>query len=73
MTLDLYRKPKVSQVTGWTDLFHDDAVEVSVAGNHPYFYRVRPAGARPRYFYGESAYHEARAFAADHSFQAWSV
>jgi hypothetical protein len=71
--LDIYKKPRVGQVTDWVVLFGSDAVEVAVAGNHPYFYRVRPAGGRPKYHYGESAYHKARAEAADLDFQAWGI
>lgn len=69
--LDLYKKPKVGEITHWVPLFKGDGVQWDSAGNHRAFYRVKPAGQRARYFYGEMAYYESRAAAADIDFGAW--
>lgn len=69
--LDLYTKPKVGDITGWYPVYTSGEVEWHLAENHRAFHRVKVAGKKARYFYGEMAYHEARAAAADADFAAW--
>ena len=71
--LDLYKKPKVGEITGWIPLFESSAVVWHIAENHRGFHRVRVGSQRPRYFYGEMAFYEARNLAADADFGAWRV
>lgn len=71
--LDLYKKPKVKDITGWVTLFESNAVVWQVAENHRAFHRVRVEDGRPKYFYGEMAFYQARSLASDADFQAWSV
>jgi hypothetical protein len=69
--LDFYTKPKVAQVTGWVKMYESGKVTWHLAENHDAFHRVVMAGKRPRYFYGENAYYDARRLAADADFHAW--
>jgi hypothetical protein len=71
--LDLYKKPKVKDISRWVTLFESNAVVWQVAENHNYFHRVRVEDERPKYFYGEMAFHQARSLSADADFQAWRV
>jgi hypothetical protein len=71
-TLNLYEKPKVADITGWTELFVSDFARVEVAENHRAFVRVKTDATKGfRYLYGENAYNDARRIAADADPIAW--
>lgn len=66
-------KPSVSAVKGWETVFDSDLVRVE-AGTAEFsgdYWKVTPAGDRPKYFYGESAWSDAQRCAADLDFSAW--
>ncbi len=64
-------KPLVSSVKEWFVEFDSDLVKVEWDGND--YWRVKPTGQRAQYFYGESAWMDARRTAADIDFKAWMV
>lgn len=71
-TLNLFEKPKVADISGWTELFVSDFARVEIAENHGAFIRVKTDATRGfRYLYGESAYTDARRIAADADPTAW--
>lgn len=60
-------KPKVSEVTRW-DFESEDSNEtarVYTADIDSFFYKVVVPGKRPAYFYGETAWQDARRYAGD--------
>ena len=65
-------KPSVKTVKSWTVLFKSDLVQVD-SSDDDWFYRVRVTGQRVKYFYGESAWSDARRLASDVDFAAWSI
>jgi hypothetical protein len=68
-------RPSVSQVSEWEEVFSSDLVrvEVGTAEFPEDYWKVIPAGRKPKYFYGESAWSDARRMAADLDFSAWSI
>jgi len=66
-----YIRPTVSSIKDWDILFDSPAVKVERARGSWEFYRVRPTGLRPKYFFGESAWSDAERLASDYDFQAW--
>jgi hypothetical protein len=68
-------RPSVSQVSEWEEVFSSDLVrvEVGTAEFPEDYWKVIPAGEKPKYFYGESAWSDARRMAADLDFSAWSI
>jgi hypothetical protein len=67
-------KPSVSAVKGWEVAYDSDLVrvEVGTAVFDEDYWKVIPAGEKPKYFYGESAWSDARRLASDLDFGAWS-
>lgn len=67
-------KPSVTAVKEWEEVFSSELVrvEVGTAEFPEDYWKVIPAGGKPKYFYGESAWSDARRMAADIDFQAWS-
>ncbi len=66
-------KPKVSNCT-WLEFYTSELALVEIALEHRDFIRVRINGGKPKYFYGERAYTDARRFIADAGdFSVWSV
>lgn len=68
------RKPRVSEVSGWTRIFDHDNIEVYEADNYHNYYKAIPKGERPKYFFGESAWMNTQRFAVDKSdFSAYTI
>lgn len=65
-------RPSVTSVKDWMTLFESDSVQVE-SSEDDFFYRVSVPGKRVKYFYGENAWSDARRFAADIDFAAWSI
>lgn len=70
------RKPSVSQVKNWEVVY--DSPEVNVLVGSAEFYQDYWAvfdkkSKKRKYFYGESAWSDARRFAADLDFGAWQI
>lgn len=67
-------KPSVTAVKEWEEVFSSDLVrvEVGTAEFPEDYWKVIPAGGKPKYFYGESAWSDARRMASDLDFQAWN-
>lgn len=62
------RRPSVRDVSKWT--FHEEnsnqTAKVYVADiDYGFFYKVEVPGQRPKYFYGETAWQDARRYADD--------
>ncbi len=68
-------RPSVSSVSEWEVVYDSDLVrvEVGTAEFPEDYWRVIPAGEKPKYFYGESAWMDARRIASDLDFEAWSI
>lgn len=68
-------RPSVSKVSEWEEVFSSDLVrvEVGTAEFPEDYWKVIPAGGKPKYFYGESAWSDAKRMAADLDFSAWSI
>jgi hypothetical protein len=67
------KKPSVSSTT-WTRIFHNGGVHVYEADKYYDFYKVVPAGEKPKYFFGESAWMNTQRFAVDKSdFSAYNI
>jgi hypothetical protein len=64
-------KPPVSSVKEWFVEFDSDLVKVEWDGND--YWRVKPSGKRAQYFYGETAWMDARRTAGDIDFKAWTI
>lgn len=66
-------KPSVSAVKDWEVAYDSDLVrvEVGTAEFAEDYWKVIPAGGKPKYFYGESAWSDARRLASDIDFGAW--
>lgn len=56
-------KPKVSECT-WSEFYVTDTINVMHDYDNDYF-KVRINNSRPKYFYGEMAYHDARRYVQD--------
>ena len=68
------KKPLVSSVTFWTQIFHNKDLKVYEAGNYYDYYKVVVNGSKPKYFFGESAWMSAQRFAVDNSdFSAYNI
>jgi hypothetical protein len=59
-------KPKVSQVTKWVEVefISNSVAKVFVADNYDDFWKV-VGGGKTKYFYGETAWQDAKRFASD--------
>ena len=67
------KKPSVGSTT-WTRIFHNGGVRVYEADRYEDFYKVEPAGERPKYFFGETAWMDTQRFAVDKSdFSAYNI
>lgn len=66
-------KPKVSDVKEWLTLYSSDKVVVQEADIDSAFRRVIPAGGKPKYFWGETAWSDSARFASDYDFGAWEA
>jgi hypothetical protein len=64
-------KPSVSLVKEWEVIYESDEVrlEVGTAVFAEDYWKVIPAGGKPKYFYGESAWSDSRRIAGDIDFQ----
>ena len=69
--LDVYKKPKVSEISSWVKIFESEKVAWTVAENNPYFYQVKVKNNKPQYFYGENAYHDSYRAATDADPKTW--
>lgn len=68
------RRPRVSEVSGWTRIFHHGNVDVYEADNYYDYYKVTPKDGRSKLFFGESAWMETQRFAVDNSdFSAYNI
>jgi hypothetical protein len=68
------RKPLVSEVTGWTRIYHNGDVQVYEAENYHDFYKVITATSRPKFFFGETAWMDCQRYAVDKSdFSAYTI
>ena len=68
------RKPLISEVTGWTRIFHSGDVQVFEADNYYDYYKVSSASNKTKYFFGETSYYDAQRFAVDKSdFSAYTI
>lgn len=68
-------KPSVSAVKNWEVVYDSDLVQVQV-GTAVFdydYWKVIPVGDKPKYFYGELAWSDAKRFASDIDFGAWSI
>ena len=59
------KKPAVSAVTYWTQIFDQGNTRVYEAGNFYDYYKVDTVGERPKYFFGESAWMNCQRFVVD--------
>ena len=67
------KKPAVSSTT-WTRIFHNGGVRVYESDKYYDYYKVEPAGERPKYFFGETAWMNTQRFAVDKSdFSAYNI
>lgn len=67
------KKPSVSSTT-WTRIFHNGGVRVYESDRYHDFYKVEPAGEKPKYFFGETAWMKTQSFAVDKSdFSAYNI
>lgn len=63
-------KPSVNAVKEWELVFESDLVKVEVGtAEFPEdYWRVIPAGGKPKYFYGETAWSDSQRYAGDIDF-----
>jgi hypothetical protein len=75
------KRPSVSVIKYWDNMYESDLVKVEM-GTTPFdgfnfeIWRVKPtasAGKPPKTFFGESAWMQARSYAADIDFGAWEI
>jgi len=69
-------KPSVSLVKDWYVVYSSAEVEVGVGSavfEQDYWYVLDKKSKKRKYFYGESAWSDARRIAADLDFGAWSI
>lgn len=68
-------RPSVSSVSEWQVVYDSDLVrvEVGTAEFSEDYWKVIPTNGKPKYFYGESAWMDARRMASDLDFGAWSI
>lgn len=67
------RKPSVGSTT-WTRIFHNGGVQVYESDKYYDFYKVSPGSAKPKYFFGETAWMDTQRFAVDNSdFSAYNI
>jgi hypothetical protein len=68
------KRPSVSSVNCWNQIFHNGGVRVYEADNYYDYYKVVPAGEKPKYFFGETAWMKTQSFAVDKSdFSAYNI
>jgi hypothetical protein len=68
------KRPSVSSVNCWNQIFHNGGVKVYEADNYYDYYKVVPKNGKPKYFFGESAWMNAQRFAVDNSdFSAYNI
>ena len=70
----VYVRPKVGDVKVWDTLYDSELVKVEVAAE-PWcdLYKVTASGKRPKYYFGELAWADARRYAGDIDYGAWSI
>ncbi len=59
------KKPSVSSVSSWTQIFHQRDVKVYEADNYYDYYKVISGSDRPKYFFGETAWMDCQRFVVD--------
>lgn len=66
-------KPSISAVKDWEVAYDSDLVrvEVGTAVFDEDYWKVIPSSGKPKYFYGETAWSDARRLASDIDFGAW--
>jgi len=57
-------KPKVGDMT-WRRIYHSRVGEVYEADEDDFFFKVVANDSRPKYFYGETAFHDYQRFMSD--------
>jgi hypothetical protein len=68
------KRPSVSSVNCWNQIFHNSGVKVYEADNYYDYYKVVPVSEKPKYFFGETAWMDAQRFAVDKSdFSAYNI
>lgn len=67
-------KPSIKTVKEWNTVYESDLVAI-YCGTSEFpqdYWKVVPASGKPKYFYGEFAWANARRFASDIDFGAWA-
>jgi hypothetical protein len=59
------KKPKVSDVSCWKGIFHQNGVRVYEADNYYDYYKVTAGNDRPKYFFGETAWMQCQSYVVD--------
>jgi hypothetical protein len=60
------KKPPVGEGE-WYSIYQNNRVELFASGSYLDFYKVRVAGERPKYFFGETAWMNAARITHDHA------
>lgn len=59
------KKPSVSSVSCWNQIFHNRDVKVYEADNYYDYYKVIAGSDRPKYFFGETAWMDTQRYVVD--------
>ncbi len=59
------KRPSVSSVSCWNQIFHQGNVKVYEADNYYDYYKVIPGSDRPKYFFGETAWMDTQRYVVD--------
>lgn len=59
------KKPSVSSVSCWNQIFHNREVKVYEADNYYDYYKVTAGSDRPKYFFGETAWMDTQRYVVD--------
>ncbi len=59
------KRPSVSSVSCWKQIYHHQDVKVYEADNYYDYYKVTPGSDRPKYFFGETAWMDCQRFVVD--------
>lgn len=68
-------KPSIKEVTEWDCVYESDIVAV-MGGSARFpcdYWKVIVVGKKPKYFYGEYAYSDAKRYATDHDIGAYAM
>jgi hypothetical protein len=59
------KRPSVSSVSSWTQIFHQGDLKVYEADNYYDYYKVIAGSDRAKYFFGETAWMDCQRFVVD--------